>query len=139
MDGTVELTVFPAVFRTAATLLRGRDALHVTGRVDDTDKGRVVLVEQVRLLENVLTVATPELRGPRCCRLTIRDPERAETLLPEVRAIAVQHAGAVPLFLHLWLPGQEVVVRAKETPVDATPAFVSELEAVLGTGAVLVE
>jgi hypothetical protein len=30
-------------------------------------------------------------------------------------------------------------VRAKETPVDATPAFVSELEAVLGTGAVLVE
>src|SRR5207245_5133582 len=51
MDGAVEVTVFPEPFKAAAAHLRSRDAVLVRGRVDDGEKGRVVLAEDVRLLE----------------------------------------------------------------------------------------
>jgi DNA polymerase-3 subunit alpha len=139
MDGTVELTVFPAVFRGASTLLRGRDPILVKGRVDDTDKGRVVLAEEIRPLEQALDGAAMEPRAPQCCRLIVRDVQRVEALLPELRAVAGEHSGVVPLFVHLWLPGLEVVVRAREVPVDASPALVAKLETLVGAGGVLVE
>src|SRR5881296_2519042 len=54
MDGTVEVTVFPEPFRTAAAHLRSRDALLVRGRLDDGEKGRVVLADDIRPLEQAL-------------------------------------------------------------------------------------
>src|SRR5262249_32644740 len=51
MEGTVDITVFPEPFKTAAVCLRSGEAVLVRGRVDDGDKGRVVLAEDVRLLE----------------------------------------------------------------------------------------
>src|SRR2546430_2019285 len=54
MEGTVEVTVFPEPFKTAAACLRSDEAVLVRGRVDDGDKGRVVLAEDVRLLEQAL-------------------------------------------------------------------------------------
>src|SRR5205823_12154286 len=51
MAGTVEVTVFPEPFKVAAPYLRSREPLVVRGRVDDGDKGRVILAEDVRLLE----------------------------------------------------------------------------------------
>src|SRR5438270_8087910 len=54
MDGTVEVTVFPEPFKSAAACLRSGEAVLVRGRVDDGDKGRVVLAEDVRLLPQAL-------------------------------------------------------------------------------------
>src|SRR5260221_4237797 len=64
-EGTVEVTVFPEPFKAAAEQLRSRDALWVRGRIDDGDKGRGVLAEEVRLLESVLGEAggAPALVG----------------------------------------------------------------------------
>src|SRR5204863_366643 len=54
MAGAVEVTVFPEPFKAAAPFLRSREPLVVRGRVDDGDKGRVILAEDVRLLEQAL-------------------------------------------------------------------------------------
>src|SRR4029453_6930685 len=54
MEGTVEVTVFPEPFKTGATCVRSGGAVLVRGRVDDGDKGRVVLAEDVRPLEQAL-------------------------------------------------------------------------------------
>ena len=43
MTGSVELTVFPAPFKVAALLLRSGEPIVVRGRVDETEKGRVVI------------------------------------------------------------------------------------------------
>ena len=53
-EGAVDLTVFPEPFKAAAGYLRSRDVLLVRGKVDDTEKGRVVLAEDIRLLEHAL-------------------------------------------------------------------------------------
>jgi hypothetical protein len=45
----------------------------------------------------------------------------------------------VPLFVHLVLPGHEVVVRARGVAVEPGPALVKEVERLLGPGALAVD
>src|SRR5262249_17916879 len=54
MGGTVEATVSPEPFKAAAEPLRGREPVLVRGRIDDADKGRVVLAEDIRPLDAAL-------------------------------------------------------------------------------------
>src|SRR5881296_3350325 len=54
MDGTVEVTVFPEPYKAAAACLHSREALLVRGRLDDGEKGRVVLADDIRPLEQAL-------------------------------------------------------------------------------------
>jgi DNA polymerase III subunit alpha len=142
MDGSVELTVFPTVFRAAAGLLRAHEPLLVRGRVDDTDKGRVVLAEEIRPLDDALADNRPDapLAGvPQSCRVRIRAGDGAGEVVGAVRRIAAEHAGPVPLFLHVLLPTREVVVRAGDVAVDGSRELVAKLESVLGAGAILLE
>jgi DNA polymerase-3 subunit alpha len=136
-EGTVEVTVFPAPFKAAAGLLRGRGPLLVRGRVDDTDKGRVILAEEVRPLDQ-LGDGAPVAGAARACRIRVRDAE-AVTVLAEVRRLADEHPGPVPLFLHVLLPEAEVVVRATSATVDGSPALVAKVEALLGPDAIRLE
>src|SRR3989442_1225098 len=81
MSGTVEVTVFPETFKASAELLRGREPVLVRGRIDDADKGRVVLAEDIRLLEQALggaarPRAAGDLRGAPGRRARVR-PRRA--------------------------------------------------------------
>jgi len=123
MAGTVEVTVFPEPFKVAAPYLRSREPLVVRGRVDDGDKGRVILAEDVRLLEQALGgAARPRAASsePGACRIRVA-------------------AGGVPVFVHVVLTGQEVVIRARGCSVDAAPELVSEVEALLGPAAMTID
>jgi len=142
MAGTVEVTVFPEPFKVAAPYLRSREPLVVRGRVDDGDKGRVILAEDVRLLEQALGgAARPRAAGsePGACRIRVAangDPERR---LSALRRICEAHPGGVPVFVHVVLTGQEVVIRARGCSVDAAPELVSEVEALLGPAAMTID
>src|SRR5216117_3671663 len=48
MDGTVDVTVFPEPYKAGAAGLHSREALLVRGRVDDSEKGRGVLADDIR-------------------------------------------------------------------------------------------
>jgi hypothetical protein len=45
----------------------------------------------------------------------------------------------VPVFVHVVLAGQEVVIRARGCSVDATPELTAEVEALLGRGALTID
>jgi DNA polymerase-3 subunit alpha len=142
MDGTVDVTVFPEPFKAAAAHLRAGQPVLVRGRVDDSEKGRVVLAEDVRLLEGALAEAPsrPANGGVAgACRLRVPAGEDAAELLSAARRTCEEHPGQVPLFIHLLLPAREVVVRARGQNVDAGPELAAKLEALLGPGAVRVE
>ncbi|PYM06952.1 MAG: DNA polymerase III subunit alpha [Candidatus Rokuibacteriota bacterium] len=142
MDGTIELTVFPAPFRAAAALLRSREPILVRGRVDDTDKGRVILAEEIRpLAEAVTGSAAPPTAGggPHTCRIRVTADNDPAARLTEVRRVCAEHPGGVPVFLHLRLPEQEVVIRAARVTVDGGAALVAKLESLLGPEAILLE
>ena len=143
MDGTVDVTVFPEPFRTAAAHLRSRDAVLVRGRVDDGEKGRVVLAEDVRLLEQALAESSgrprPDVVEPSACRIRVTPGDDPSVALAAVRQLCGAHPGGVPVFLHLVLDAQEVVVRARGLSVDGSPELVADGETVLGAGTISVD
>ena len=143
MDGTVEVTVFPEPFKAAAPVLRAGQPVLVRGRVDDSDKGRVILAEDIRLLESALGENGGRVSSvaavPGVCRVRLRAAAEPDALLASLRRICTEHAGTVPLFLHLLLPTNEVVVRARGHAVDVSREFTDKVEALLGPATVVVE
>ncbi|KRT66150.1 MAG: polymerase III subunit alpha protein, partial [Candidatus Rokubacteria bacterium CSP1-6] len=147
MTGSVELTVFPAPFKAAAPVLRSREPIVVRGRVDETEKGRVVLAEDIRPLGGAAPREAEETdpfdvgtrREPQTCRIRVPANGESEALLESVKRVCGEHPGRVPLFVHLLLPEQEVVVRVKGLGVDPAPALVTKVEALLGQGSVFIE
>jgi DNA polymerase-3 subunit alpha len=147
VDGSVPVTIFPEPYRTCAGALRHRGPVIVRGRTDDSDKGRVVLAEEIRPLEEA--VASSGLAGngngsghgtAHACRIRISAAaEPLAELLASVKAACRAHAGSIPLFLHVLLPEQEVVLRVKELAVDPGPELVTKVEGLLGEGSILVE
>ncbi len=156
MGGSVELTIFPGPFKAAAALLRSREPIVVRGRVDDTDKGRVVLAEEIRPAEESPAAKAAEPYGaeasfpgdpfadpvglePQTCRIRVPGQGDAQGLLEAVRQLLVAHPGRVPVFLHLLLPEREVVVRVTGVAVEPTDELAAKVAALLGEGSMLVE
>jgi hypothetical protein len=186
VDGSVPLTVFPEPFRACAVALRHRGPVLVSGRIDDSDKGRVVLAEEVKPLDEAALArmaepveapqnssraganglqarrdvsgagAAGDARaegGAHTCRIRVR-PSAAGTpsaagpsaagsemtaALASVRSICEAHPGPTPVFVHVLLEDQEVVVRAKGLSVAPEPDLVAKVESLLGPGSILVE
>src|SRR5881628_672664 len=143
MDGTVEVTVFPEPYKAAAACLSSREALLVRGRVDDGEKGRVVLADDIRPLEEALAenggrhrVAAGE---PNACRIRLAVATERGDALAALRQVCAAHPGRIPLFLHLLLGSQEVVVRCRGVAVDASQELCAKVESLLGGGTITVE
>jgi DNA polymerase-3 subunit alpha len=142
MAGTVEVTVFPEPYKAAAPYLRGRDPVIVRGRVDDGDKGRVVLAEEVRLLEQSLAGGAGRPRNggeATACRVRVPGGDDSAERIAALRRLCEEHPGGVPVFVHVLLPTTEVVVRARGVSVEATPDLVTRLEELLGAGAATID
>lgn len=135
MEGTVEVTVFPEPYRAAAELLRGREPVLVRGRVDETERGRTVLAEDLRPLTRALENGPGAPGEPGALRIRVGDA----AVLGAVRQACAEHPGPVPVFVHVLLPGHEVVVRARALGVDARGALLDRLRALLGAAAVTVD
>jgi hypothetical protein len=69
----------------------------------------------------------------------VRGGAAAGDTLNVLRRVCEEHAGTVPVFLHVLLPRHEVVVRARGVAVDATGDLVAKLETLLGAGAAVIE
>ena len=99
MNGTVEVTIFPEPFKAAAEHLRSREPLLIRGRLDDSDKGRVVLAEDVRplayALQEAATRSTPA-GEPSALRIRVRAGDDADRLISTVKALCGAHRGPVP-------------------------------------------
>jgi DNA polymerase-3 subunit alpha len=134
MDGTVELTVFPETFRQGGGHLRSGAPLLVRARVEGAGTGsRKLLAEDIRPLAAEAPAGEPAL--PEACRVWVAGAAgELEEALRAVRAICDRHPGPVPVYLHLQLDDQEVVVRARAVGVRPSPAFAAAVEERLGAG-----
>jgi hypothetical protein len=114
----------------------------VRGRTDDSDKGRVVLAEEMKPLEEIATSnGRDNGGGPLTCRIRLRaaGDEEVDDRLTALRSLCEEHSGRTPLFVHVVLADQEVVVRVKELLVDPDAAMVAKVETLLGPGSILIE
>jgi DNA polymerase-3 subunit alpha len=156
VDGSVPLTIFPEPYRSCAGALRHKGAVIVRGRADDSDKGRVVLAEEIKPLEDAMANLAPaggnghgggnndggngHGAAAHACRIRVSAAsESLPDLLASVKAACREHEGRTPLFLHVLLPAQEVVLRVKELAVEPAAELVTKVEGLLGPGSILVE
>jgi hypothetical protein len=131
--------------------------------VDDTDKGRVLLAEEITAVDAVQdgngwgsrtatskpAAASPEDggNGPHAhtCRIRLRaevvaDGDRSlETVLGDLKTACQTRPGPTPVFLHVLLSEHEVVVKVTGCRVDPAPELVDMVERLLGPGSVMVE
>jgi DNA polymerase-3 subunit alpha len=142
MAGTVEVTVFPEPYKAAAPFVRSREPVVVRGRVDDGDKGRVVLAEDIRLLEQSLGGAAGRSRNggqATAFRVRVRAGEDTAERVAALRRLCDEYPGGVPLFLHVLLPTTEVVMRSQGASVEASADLVTRVEELLGAGTATVD
>ncbi|HEX5529251.1 MAG TPA: DNA polymerase III subunit alpha, partial [Methylomirabilota bacterium] len=153
VDGSVPLTIFPEPYRSCASALRHKGPVIVKGRADDSDKGRVVLAEEIKPLEEAVANGNPTGGGSgngnghgsaqdvaHACRIRVSaTAESLPALLASVKTACYEHEGRTPLFLHVLLPEQEVVLRVKQLGVEPAPDLVAKVEGLLGPGSILVE
>jgi len=163
VDGSVPLTIFPEPYRSCATALRHKGPVIVKGRADDSDKGRVVLAEEIKPLEDAVANGSLGANGhgngngngrgsghgnghgaeaevAHACRIRVSAAaESLPGLLARLKTACREHEGRTPLFVHVLLPEQEVVLRVKELGVDPVADLVAKVEGLLGPGSILVE
>ncbi|MCI0546964.1 MAG: DNA polymerase III subunit alpha [Candidatus Rokubacteria bacterium] len=163
VDGSVPLTIFPDALRACAPFLHHPAPVRVRGRIDETEKGRVVLVDEIAPVDGAApdeasagatgAVAAREARGngpgrhAHACRIRLRvhgaEPAagKADTTggrVAALRTLCRAHRGGTPLFLHVLLAEHEVVLKAGWA-VEPSPAMVAAVEHLLGPGSVVVE
>jgi DNA polymerase-3 subunit alpha len=152
VDGAVALTIFPEALKTCGAALHAPGPVLVKGRIDETDKGRVVLVEDVKPLEESLLAnggyrtngrsEDGNGRHAHACRIRMRAGNGGAVepaTLTAVRAACDEHRGATPLFVHVLLAEQEVVLKAVPVAVEPGPELVAKVERLLGPGSIIVE
>jgi hypothetical protein len=154
VDGSVSLTIFPEALKACAAALHAPGPVIVKGRIDETDKGRVVLVEDIKPLEDALRTEggyRPNGTGgnggsgqhAHTCRIRVKgdggSAGAGEALLGAVRALCEAYRGTTPLFLHVLLAEQEVVLKVPTLGVEPVPELVAKVEQLLGPGSIIVE
>ena len=138
VEGSIEVTIFPELFRQSVAHLKSGSPLLVRGKLEGTSTARKILADDVRPLPadtEERAVATPL---PRACRVAV-PPDGAGDPLPALRAICEAHRGTVPLAIRLRVDGTEVDVRSRTLRVRPSAAFVEAVEGLLGPGSVTVE
>jgi DNA polymerase III subunit alpha len=137
VEGTIEVTIFPELFRQTSAHLRSGAPLLVRGKVEGTTMARKLLADDVRPLptEDEGASVSPL---PRACLVAVQT-ETGPDPLPALRKICDAHRGPVPLALRLRTNGTEVDVRSRTLRVRPSPAFIEAVEGLLGPGTVTVE
>jgi DNA polymerase-3 subunit alpha len=138
VEGTIEVTIFPELFRQSVAHLRSGAPLLVRGKVEGTTMARKLLADEVRPLPAEAEERAVVSPLPRACRVAVLSDGAADPL-PALRAICEAHRGTVPLALRLRVEGTEVDVRSRTLRVRPSAAFVEAVEGLLGPGSVTVE
>jgi len=115
LTGTVEVIVFPKVYRREAANLREDAVVVVKGRVSSQDEEIKVVADGIEPVEG---------KSGLHLRLTSEMLDRG--VMVRLREILQSHPGSVPVYLHL--PGKKVIVTDRRFWVEKTP----ELEGKIG-------
>jgi DNA polymerase-3 subunit alpha len=131
LQGTVEIIVFPDLFKSAGDLLAPERLVRVTGTIDRGDKGTKIRSSKIEPLSDVQTHTIK--------RVQIRLSDRPETKeqLPRLLDVFKRHPGGTTISLTFRTDG---AIEAETAPlphlkITASEHFVADVEEVLGKGA----
>jgi len=134
LQGTVEVVVFPELFKSSERYIMEDLPLLITGTVDRTEQGIKIKALKIGSLQ--------EARERMTSRVDIRLSATGASTedLIKLREVILRHKGSTPVYLRITTPRHgeaALLIKAdKEHAVSPTEGLVYDLEALLGTGAV---
>ncbi len=132
LSGAVEVVVFPDLYRSAHHLLLTDTPLIIAGQLDKSEQGNKIKAVRVHLLTEVKKKGTT--------RMDIRLSATGLTQddLVRVKEILLRYSGSIPVYLRLQNPTRKesLISVGREIRVNPSEQLISEIEAVLGAGAV---
>jgi DNA polymerase-3 subunit alpha len=130
-EGSVEVIVFPDLYRKTNGLLTKDETVLVKGNIDKDEKGVRVRAREVSRLEEA------GRQSIRKMELSIEDPAACSGKLPEIREAVDRFPGEVQFYLKIRLNGTQTII-ATGCRIRPDRELVSTLEDVVGKGAVTV-
>ncbi|HEU4684325.1 MAG TPA: DNA polymerase III subunit alpha [Nitrospira sp.] len=131
LQGTVEVIVFPDLFKTAGDLIAPERLVRITGTIDRGDKGTKIRGSRIEPLAEVQTQTVKRVH------IKLSDRPEVQQQLPRLLDVFKRHPGATAISLTFRTDG---TLEADTGPlpnltVTASEHFVADVEEVLGKGA----
>jgi DNA polymerase-3 subunit alpha len=132
LSGTVETVVFPDLYASAHHLLLTDTPLIVAGLLDKSEQGNKIKAVRIHLLAEV------KKKGATRMDIKLSATGLTQDDLLKVKDILLRYHGAIPVFLRLQNPTRRdsLISVGREIRVDPSDQLITEIESVLGAGAV---
>ncbi len=130
--GTVEVIVFPDLYKTAQDILLTDTPLIVAGTLDKSEQGNKIKAMRIHLLEDVKKKGTTRMD------ITFNATGLTQDDLLKVKDILLRYKGDIPVYLRLQNPTRKesLISVGHEIRVKPNDQLIREIESVLGAGAV---
>ncbi|HIJ19917.1 MAG TPA: DNA polymerase III subunit alpha, partial [Deltaproteobacteria bacterium] len=128
LTGSTEIIVFPKLFADVSFLLKGEEALLVSGAVEVGDNTAKIIANEIEALESV------KLKNVRAVRLTLQQKDAPKNLLEDLRDIVFNYPGDCRLFFTMESSEKKQVIISAHNRFNVSPcgAFFQEVEGLLG-------
>jgi DNA polymerase-3 subunit alpha len=128
----VEVIVFPDLYKSANNLLLTDTPLIVSGQLDKSEQGNKIKAVRIHLLADVKKKSTTRMD----IRLNATGLTQDDLL--KVKDILLRYKGDIPVYLRLRNPTRKdsLISVGREIRVNPNEKLISEIESVLGDGAV---
>jgi DNA polymerase-3 subunit alpha len=132
LSGTVEVIVFPDLYKTANHMLLTDTPLIVAGQLDKSEQGYKIKAMRLHLLADV------KRKGTTRVDIKLSATGLTQDDLLKVKDILLRYKGDIPVYLRLQNPTRKesLISVGREIRVSPNDQLISEIESVLGAGAV---
>ena len=129
LEGAIEVMFFPATYQLVATALAEDAVVLVKGKLDKREE----VPKLVALELSAPDLSAEGARGPVVIALPVQ--RCTPPLVERLKEVLATHPGVSEVHLQLHSPGRTTVLRLGDgLRVAATPAFMADLKALLGSG-----
>lgn len=135
LKGSVEVLVFPDLYKKVAADLALDTPLLFSGSVDRNDKGVKLKAVQIEPL------ARHRERAAKRVDIRLQSAGLSSDGLHNLKAILVRHPGSCPVYLSLKMPNdvQSTIMVDQEMRIQPSDLFLSDMEQGFGKGCVVIE
>ena len=132
LSGTIEVVVFPDLYKTSQHLLLTDTPLIVAGQLDKNEQENKIKAVRLHLLTEV------KKRGTTRMDIRFNATGLTQDDLIKVKEILLKHQGSVPVYLRLQNPTrpESLISVGRELRVNPSEQLISEIESLLGNGVV---
>ncbi len=138
-EGSIEVIVFPELYRNSLPLLQKDTPLLIKGAVDKTEKGVKIVAGEISRLDKLRTkgsekreVGSEKYRGK--VEINLRSP--AHDNLQRLNSVISNSKGEYPLYLRIFLKDAETLI-ATGMKISPDSELINRIEEIVGKGAVI--